>query len=151
MSNRLVLCVIYCMVVFSCKPINAYDDTRLVKFLSEELNYTARKRMSLVILILQNENCICTDENVKFALDVFCSNSYENHKKLLLLKSNNHKILLNKELDLKDVEIFINDQQVLEKYGLYFATDRIFVYQLGELKTRDLHMGSIDKLRNTFL
>ena len=146
---RTLICLFF--ISISCTPENKYDDTRLINFLNNKLTYSSDTRENLIILVLQNEECICTEENMNFAVNVFNSPKYQTYKKLLVLKSNRHKILKNKKLDQKAVQVFINDNQVLENYGLYFATDRVFRYSDGRLVTHDLHTESLSELKNEFL
>ncbi len=142
---KLVLAVF--MICLSCNSRDNYNDSRLIDFLSKELNYNAETRRELIVIILQNEECICTQENIELALDIIDSEIYSEFNKLLIVKSEDHKILLGLESNLKKVDVFINNSSLLEKYGLYFATDRIFLYYKNDFVTYDIHTETVDHVR----
>lgn len=136
------------LVLTQCRETNKYDDSRFVKFLAVELSQKPEK---LIVVVLQNEECICTVENMNLTVDIFLSPQYSDFKKILIVKSNHHKVLEHEKLDKESVQIFVNDKAVLDKYGVYFSTDRVFVYSNGKLETHDLHVESVAEIRDKLI
>ena len=82
---------------------------------------------SAVIVVLQNENCICTEENMNFAFRLLTSRKYDGFKKTVILSSTNHPFQ-KKIVNMSAVEILINSDNLLLKNGLIIMTDRLFIY-----------------------
>lgn len=143
--NRVAILFISLVLILGCKEKKTYDDSRFITFLDTELSIVPGK---LLVIVLQNEECICTIENMNLAVDVFSSPRYDDYKKLLIVKSKNHKVLENTNLDKSSLQIFINDDAILEKYGIYFSTDRVFVYSESDFETYDMHVDSTDSIRD---
>ena len=104
-----------------------YDDNTLRKFVNDSAHFDVTDRNNYLIIILQNEDCVCTEEHISFAEKFFKSSKYNNFKKLLLIGSKTHPIL--KRVTNKDVNIFLAPPTMLVKNGVFIVSDRFFLYK----------------------
>ncbi len=149
--NHFSVKVLLFVSFLSCEREVKYDDSNLINFLSEEFGFSPQIEKNMIIIVLQNEECICTDENIKFAIDILNSKKYSTFNKVLILKSNRHKILTDTRFNSEEVIVFVNSESKLEKYGLYLATDRLFLYVKDSLTSYDLHVEKPKNVRGKVL
>lgn len=112
--------------LFACNNKNLVPEEGK-KILSLLQNTNRKKSDKVLIVVLQNESCICTEENMNFTVSILKSKKYEKYKKAVILSSNNHPFR-KKIGNSIDLETLVNSDNLLLKKGLIIMTDRIFIF-----------------------
>jgi hypothetical protein len=148
--SRLILFFLFSIYLTSCKDKVAYEsETELKSFIANKTSIDVSKG-KLIFFVLQSSDCICTDENIDFTLNVIKNKKYEDYKKVLLVLSKSHKIFSKiKGLSVDAMNIKRED---MYNSGLLITTDRIFVLNGGEIeKFSDMHTVSHKELISQYL
>ena len=90
-----IFLVLLISIFFSCGSKNvAFDDSgKLEAFIKSKtgLSLNDNKTKSLLI-ILQNEDCICTDPDMQLTKELFENEKFRTFKKILIVNNRNHKV-----------------------------------------------------------
>ncbi len=125
------------------------------KYTNELKSFTVSAEIPIntknVIMVLQNEDCICTEENMAFTMRLFESTKYKNYKKTLIVKTDKHKILTQVK-NIEQLQVIIDHDGQLGKSGLILTTDKMFIFDSSELVGyADLKTSPTDELVSTYL
>lgn len=128
------LLFIFTILFHSCKKKISFDyQDKLESFISKTTKYDiTNKNENSVVLILQNEDCICTAEDIALAKSILISPLYRAYKFVIIVSSPRHKFL--KEIsnsDFKRIKLIVNDKDLLISNGYISVTDKVIVYKNG--------------------
>jgi len=149
----------FCLIVFtllSCsrQKVEYDDNLKLEGFIKTKTSQdvTVQDKNSLIV-ILQNEDCICTDPDMELTKELFKNDKFSSYQKTLIVSSKNHKIF--KRIDnsfLKKITVIYNNENDLLKAGYVAMTDRVIVYEKGICSYyADLHIKKPDIARDELL
>lgn len=125
--------IIVLVILFSCnkKSIRYENMNNLEKFVYSTFKYKLTDNTNnSIILILQNEDCICTSDDVELARSVIVNPICKLYNFVLIVSSKKHKILNVIPVSNK-IKTFINDKNQLFNNGYIAVTDRIIIYDHG--------------------
>lgn len=145
-------------LIFSChfqpKEVIYDDHDKLEKFIKikTNVNLIDRDNKSMIIL-LQNEDCICTEPDMKLSAELIDSKKYDAYNKIVILNRKDHKFL--KRITnsmLKKIIIVYNHNNNLLNAGYVAVTDRVIIYNngLGSYYA-DLHITKPEVVREELL
>lgn len=146
MKAKLAFIVIIVLLV-SCRekqPVLSYEgQSRLEKIINEltHINLGVSGSNSIVIL-LQNESCVCTEENMKLSKDILESNMFSDYQTIVITKGKEHKFIsMISPLISRRVKFYSDTSNYLFSHGYITATDKIIIYNNGNVKSySDLHI-----------
>lgn len=130
---------------------NQYRLEKIVKNLVQvELNKSGKNS---VVIILQSEDCICTDENMVLAKDVLSSNKYVSYLPIVITKGKKHKFLsLIPASITKSLKLYSDTSNYLFSHGYITTTDRIIIYENGSpTYFEDMHITKPAEIRKKIL
>lgn len=134
MKKVLIYLLAPVLLFTSCHKSVTYDyQANLESFImkSGKLDITSSDKNS-VILILQNEDCICTEQDVALAKSVLTSPKYAKYRFVVIVSSMRHKFLKQIPSSVRDrVTVIDNKNTLLMDSGYIAVTDRIIVYSDG--------------------
>ena len=145
MKLSISIYLITLLLIVSCKQrIIKYDNQeQLEGFIKHETAIDLKEKNSdILIVVLQNEDCICTEPDIRLSLALLSSKKYKDYKKVLIVSRSGHKVFKNFNLvKYKDrIKVIVNENDTLLRAGYIAMTDRIIIYNKG-LSTyyADLH------------
>lgn len=159
MGTKIPNCIIFCTVLFlQCKEkpsVITYDNqNRLERIVNNIVKIDLQKPGSnSVVILLQNEDCICTEENMALSKDVITSNKYAAYQSIIITKGKKHKFLsiLPAEIANK-IRVYTDTSNYLFSHGYITTTDKIIVYQNGSARYfEDMHMTKPIEIRKKLL
>lgn len=132
------------LIILSCAPKKVeYDDhSKLENYIKTKTNLNVTDvKNNFLIVMLQNEDCICTEPDMVLSKRLLESEVYSSFKKILIVSKKNHKIFkkLSKK-NLEDIIVIFNENNTMLKAGYIAMTDRIIIYEKGSSSYyADLH------------
>ncbi|MDB5091667.1 MAG: hypothetical protein JWR09_5661 [Mucilaginibacter sp.] len=132
-----------------------YDyQNNLESFIKNSCHYDLKStEKNTVILILQNEDCICTKDDIALAKGVISSSMYNSYNFIIIVSSSKHLFLKEiPRIDSRRLKIIINDKNQLIDNGYIAVTDRVIIYNKGISKYfADMHMTPTQKIKKEIL
>ena len=143
--KKIYTILLFCIAtILSCKSetVDYENHLKLENYIKSKTTLDLTSKSDYLVIILQNEDCICTEPDMQLSQEIVESKKYKSFKKILIVNRADHKIFkkIGRNKDQKIV-IIINGQNDLLKAGYIAMTDRIAVYKHGNITYyADLHI-----------
>ncbi|MBD1367459.1 hypothetical protein IDJ77_26850 [Mucilaginibacter sp. ZT4R22] len=157
MKNYISFVFYTCLVLLgtACQNTINYDyQENLESFVKKESGFDLAKEKKSVVLILQNEDCICTKEDIELSKSIYNSLEYKDYKFNVILSSRKHKFLreISPTAAKRQVNIIYDENNLLINSGYVAVTDRIIVYNDGKpTYFADMHVTKPSQIREQLL
>lgn len=160
MQKKILVLLTICLGIFSqCKErpklVTSYDNqNRLEKIVNDIVNYDLTKPgTNSVVILLQSEDCICTEENMALSKDVILSKKYAEYQTVLITKGKQHKFLSMLTHDkVEKIKLYSDTSNYLFSHGYITTTDKIIVYHNGNVEYfEDMHLNKPADIRKKIL
>lgn len=139
-----IFLVLLISIFFSCESKNViFDDSdKLEAFIKVKTGSSLNdSRTNSLLIILQNEDCICTDPDMQLTKELFDNEKFKTFKKILIVNKKNHKVF--KKISKRTMEnlvLIYNENNDLLNAGYLALTDRVIRYEKGKCSYYgDLH------------
>lgn len=122
---------VICIICFCCfVGCNSFErEKELFLLLKKELNLNAQSIDNLDVYILQDDFCgACSQEIIDFMFDMIGPNS------LLFMSDKNEKLVKLFKQKIEQRQIYIDDNRLIERYGLRYPKGIYIKIDKGEIK-----------------
>jgi len=123
-------------ISFGCGRNGRSDLIEYEKPLQDLVNAEVKRDLSkdskTLLFILHASDCSCKEANVLFAKKISANNRFKGNN-IFILKDDKKMEVLKKINYLSPDIVIMDTTNLLERYGNFYATDKVFVFDKGNL------------------
>lgn len=128
--TQFLFVAIILLLTFSCKLKNKFDREEYVfRYLREVAKVDISKKNDFILFVVNNNVCSCSGD----LNEIITMNFLQNTRTKYLVVGKNDSISENLKSKLKNVTVFVDENENLSKYGLNNATHYLFDFKNKEI------------------